>query len=106
MSALSAEASGAVYPDHLSRAFGAYRSRKYHDAMTVGIDRAIGRTAAALRARGMWDTSLFVFASDNGGRLDHHISNYPLAGGKYSNLQGGVRVRAAIGELSMLKLPV
>ena len=92
-------------------------TRRYHDAMVVGLDRALGRTTAALRgthtrdrrrhlrkpslprwrvrcvdraARGMYNATLLVFASDNGGRLADSITNYPMAGGKYSNLQGGV----------------
>ena len=65
--------------------------------MTVGLDAAIGRCSSALRQHGMWETTLLVFTSDNGGRLSQHVTNYPFKGGKYSNFEGGVRVRAALG---------
>ena len=35
-------------------------------------------------------------ATGSGGRLRHGVTNYPMAGGKNSNLQGGIRTRAAV----------
>lgn len=44
------------------------------------LDESIGRIIKALKAReGMWDSSLLVFSSDNGGPLET-MTNYPLRG--------------------------
>ena len=42
----------------------------------------------------MWDSSLIVFATDNGGATGHDAdvgNNWPLRGAKYSDYEGGVR---------------
>ena len=38
------------------------------EAMAVSIDDSVGLAAEALRARGEWNRTLLVFASDNGTR--------------------------------------
>lgn len=79
--------------------------RQYYSAMVNYIDDRIGEVVGALKAKGLWDTMLFVMSSDNGGPLNAapHPSglagavganNFPLRGGKMSNLEGGVRVNA------------
>ena len=49
---------------------------------------------------GMWNNTLLVFASDNGGPVYNNgtpgASNYPLKGGKMSNWEGGIRVAAFV----------
>ena len=51
-----------------------------------------------LTAKGMWEDTLLVFSSDNGGpsRLgkESNASNYPLRGGKSAAWEGGHRVAA------------
>lgn len=49
------------------------------------------------RAQTMWERTLMVFASDNGGPIGPQASNAPLRGGKDTNLEGGVRTLAALG---------
>lgn len=77
--------------------------RKGYEAMAIGVDDALGQLASALREkRGMgtammWDETLLVFASDNGGPVGPQASNVPLRGGKDTNLEGGIRTLAAIG---------
>eukprot|EP00051_Salpingoeca_urceolata_P001933 m.45302 g.45302 ORF g.45302 m.45302 type:complete len:545 (+) comp11771_c0_seq1:114-1748(+) len=64
-------------------------------AMGAIIDEALYNVTAALRAKGMWNNTLMVVASDNGGSLSASMSsNYPLRGGKYSWLEGGIRTTA------------
>lgn len=71
--------------------------RKGYEAMALGVDDLVGELRAALEARGMWDDTLMVFASDNGGPIGPQASNLPLRGGKDNNLEGGVRTLAALG---------
>eukprot|EP00045_Choanoeca_perplexa_P006606 m.57043 g.57043 ORF g.57043 m.57043 type:complete len:630 (+) comp13701_c0_seq3:2-1891(+) len=65
-----------------------------HDSTYCGMlwdsDVYMGRLRAALEQKGMWDNTLIVFASDNGG-VGSGI-NYPLRGEKHSNWQGGMQV--------------
>ena len=71
--------------------------RRMYEAMAVAVDDAIGAIGHALKARGMWERSLLVFASDNGGPNGAQASNLPLRGGKDTNLEGGIRTLAAVG---------
>ena len=72
------------------------QGRRLYAAMTLFLDEVVGDLVAALRARGMWDDTLLVFLSDNGGPVYYPgaASNYPLRGGKYSDFDGGVRTAA------------
>ena len=67
--------------------------RKNLAAMTLSMDRAIGRVLAELDVLNLADTTLVVFTNDNGGPSDGNASsNYPLSGTKASHLEGGIRV--------------
>lgn len=77
--------------------------RRIFAGMLSALDEGVANITAALRARGMGDNTLIVFAADNGGpiRCDFSTcgdatgtSNYPLRGGKHSLWEGGVRVSA------------
>lgn len=62
------------------------------------LDDNIADLVAALALQGMWDNTLFVLTSDNGGPIGKEAgaNNFPLRGGKYSNFEGGVRSVAFI----------
>ena len=45
---------------------------------------------AALVNAGVWDNTVLLFMTDNGGPLTHTF-NYPLRGGKHTYWEGGVR---------------
>lgn len=72
--------------------------RRLSHAMGKYLDDAVGAVVATLRARGLWDNTLLVFHSDNGGELIYLCggNNYPLRGGKFSNFEGGIRVNAFV----------
>ena len=77
-----------------------YRCRAMEAALIHYLDAAIGTVVDALVARGWWNETLMLFASDNGAPLDVAESggnNYPLRGGKYASWQGGVTTPAFIG---------
>jgi len=63
------------------------------------VDEALSNFTEALRDSEMWDTSLVVVQSDNGGPAfsdQRAASNYPLRGGKYTLWEGGLRVNALL----------
>ena len=73
--------------------------RALYAAMVSFLDDALGELIATLRARSMYEHSLVVLSSDNGGPVDLEESaanNYPLRGGKYSDFEGGVRATALV----------
>jgi len=76
-----------------------FRCRAMATALVAMLDDAVGAVTDALAARGWWDETLMVFASDNGAPLDVAESggnNYPLRGGKYSSWGGGITTPAFV----------
>ncbi len=73
-----------------------YGLQRVFDAMVSTVDSAVANITAALKARGMWDNTLLVWASDNGTPVNVGGSNWPLRGGKSSNWEGGVRLPALV----------
>jgi len=70
--------------------------------MVNGVDDSVGQIVAKLKDKGMYDNSVIVFISDNGG-LASQSSNYPLRGQKISLLEGGVRVPAFVVAPNRIK---
>eukprot|EP00051_Salpingoeca_urceolata_P006709 m.88780 g.88780 ORF g.88780 m.88780 type:complete len:641 (-) comp14955_c0_seq1:114-2036(-) len=62
--------------------------------MLWDADVWVGNLIARLKAKGMWDNTLIVYSSDNGG-VEQGI-NYPLRGEKHSNWEGGMRTTAFV----------
>ena len=52
-------------------------------AATTELDWSISNVTAALKQVGVWNSTVFLFVTDNGGPLDHAI-NFPLRGGKHT----------------------
>jgi len=72
--------------------------RRQYAAMTQYMDNQINQLVEALKAKGMWDNTLFIFISDNGGPVYTPASanNWPLKGGKLTDFEGGIRVNAFV----------
>eukprot|EP00039_Didymoeca_costata_P006376 m.89637 g.89637 ORF g.89637 m.89637 type:complete len:574 (-) comp13233_c0_seq2:193-1914(-) len=64
---------------------------KGQSANLLELDYGVGNVTAAYKKNGLWDDTVFILVSDNGGPLDH-TANYPLRGGKHTFYEGGVRV--------------
>ena len=54
---------------------------KVAGAMYTELDRGIQTVIDALQEKRMWESTVLIFVSDNGGPLDH-CTNSPLRGGK------------------------
>ncbi len=69
------------------------RARTYY-AMIESMDAQIGRVIAKLKADGLFENTILVFTSDNGGALYHHVptENLPFRGWKTSYFEGGLNV--------------
>lgn len=69
--------------------------RQVYAAMTNYLDRVIGNVTQLIHAiPGMYEQTLVVFASDNGGPIQggQGANNWPLRGGKLTSFEGGLRV--------------
>ncbi|XP_067934002.1 arylsulfatase J-like [Watersipora subatra] len=65
--------------------------RKSYSAMVSAIDEGVGEIVDALTEKGLYDNTVIIFTSDNGGDVGSGGSNYPLRGNKGSLYQGGIR---------------
>ena len=77
-----------------------FRPQNVWSGMVSAVDESVGNITAALKASGMWDNTLLVFATDNGSPVcgwGASGSNAPLRGGKASDWEGGVRVPGVVG---------
>lgn len=77
-------------------AFIEYDDRRHYAAMVSYMDGVVGQIVGSLRAKAMWERTLLLFTSDNGGAIYRlgGANNHPLKGGKYSDWEGGVRMNA------------
>ena len=56
------------------------------------LDDGIGKVVAALNRHDLYENTLIIFCSDNGGQLDLGANNGPYRGGKQDMYEGGIRV--------------
>ena len=63
--------------------------------MVKGMDNAVGQVVDKLKEKNMYDNTVIIFLSDNGGQ-NFQSSNAPFKGSKSTLLQGGVRVPAFV----------
>lgn len=64
-------------------------------AMVAHMDEAVGQVVKALKDQGLYDNTILIFTSDNGGligRRDKVTQNGPLRSGKGDMYEGGIRI--------------
>eukprot|EP01084_Bolivina_argentea_P010244 19074_1 len=70
--------------------------RNTFDAMVSVVDETVLNVTNALKKSGLWNNTLFIWTTDNGGWINVAGSNKPLRGGKQTNFEGGVHVPALV----------
>ena len=64
--------------------------------MLSALDDQLTDVIDGFKAKGIWDNTLMIFSTDNGGNLGGSGCNFPLRGGKYTFWHGGVRGNAFV----------
>eukprot|EP00947_MAST-08B_sp_MAST-8B-sp1_P001461 g1461.t1 len=70
--------------------------REIFSGMLSYVDETVKNLTDALKRKGMWENTLFVWTNDNGSPIFVGGSNHPLRGGKGTNWEGGTRVPAFV----------
>merc|ERR1719454_276548 len=73
-----------------------------HATMVAFVDHTLGNIITELNKKGMWENTILLFTSDNGGPIYAGknpmcfggANNFPLRGGKTSDWEGGHRAIA------------
>ncbi len=71
---------------------GLSEKRAKNVAFVEHLDNRIGKVLNALDELGLYDNTIIVFSSDNGGHLPSGASNGNLRGGKEDMYEGGIKV--------------
>ncbi|MCX6326759.1 MAG: sulfatase-like hydrolase/transferase [Bacteroidia bacterium] len=60
-------------------------------AMLMHLDNGIGDVVRTLKEEGLYNNTLLIFLTDNGGPTEMHADNTPLRDFKQTNWEGGIR---------------
>lgn len=79
-----------LYPNMTNEA------RRLLSAKVSAMDESVGSIISTLKAKGLYEDTLIVFSSDNGGNFRNGGSNWPLRGNKNTTWEGGTRSAAFV----------
>ena len=96
-----ADHSGYIYPGGPNSTThpNAFKCRSIYQSMVNFIDEIIGNITIKLKQTGLWNNTLVIMASDNGGPINLQCcggNNNPLRGGKETSWEGGIRSTALV----------
>ena len=88
-------------PQHLIDQFSHIdnKQRRIYAAMATSLDQSVTNITAALKSNGLWNNTVIIFTTDNGGPAysDYNVAcNWPLRGRKATLWEGGVRGVACV----------
>jgi arylsulfatase A-like enzyme len=66
------------------------KRRAFANTVTA-MDEAIGNITTTFQKHGLWENTLMIFTTDNGGPVTEGANNYPLRGSKHTLWEGGTR---------------
>ena len=75
---------------------GIQNKRRQLLAMTIALDRAVGKVLQTIDDEGLGEDTIVMFLNDNGGATNNASDNGPLRGMKGSKFEGGIRVPWAV----------
>ncbi|KAK9541312.1 hypothetical protein VZT92_001366 [Zoarces viviparus] len=80
-------------PDHFLHHYDSQgnRLRRHYAAMLSCLDDGVGQVVQELKTSGLYQNSVLIYSTDNGGQPLSGGSNWPLRGGKGTYWEGGIR---------------
>jgi len=78
-------------------------ARDIYKAMVLDMDLAMAGIVKTLKDKDLYNDTIIVFTSDNGGAISHGASNYPLRGTKGTLFEGGTKAPTFIHAPHILK---
>ena len=73
------------------RETAASKQRAIYSGMVSVLDEAVGNVTRFLQDKQLWDNTLLIFSTDNGGQAYAGGSNLPFRGNKGGYMEGGIK---------------